>query len=297
VKRLRLLRSPALVRWLICAIVIGAINALHVTPVAAAAASQVVPFPGYTLHDESQHGRFHVRRWTSADSPEVSPAGTCDCIIEVYVGKRLVLKLGTPGEIVAINIDDATGRDLDGDGRGDLVVSTWTGGVHCCYSVQAYSVALKVRTLLSLDTGDCGPGEFSDLDHDGDIEFLTCDESWKDRYCSFALAPFPTVVYAYDAKSRSFRIVTPRYARHFDAEIATDKADAERQLQQGAGADSDSSGDAKCSVLHPALELMYTGRMDEGLGVISSLYRGADLPAFLTETEALARASPLWVAR
>ncbi len=93
-------------------------------PSVAATAQQVVPFPGYTLHDESQHGRFRVRRWASADTPEVSPAGTCDCIIEVFVGKRLVLKLGTPGDISAINIDDATGSDLDGDGSSDLVVST-----------------------------------------------------------------------------------------------------------------------------------------------------------------------------
>ncbi len=280
------------VRWLCCAIAIAAVHAAHATPSAAAPASQVVPFPGYTLHDESQHGRFRVQRWTSADTPEVSPAGTCDCIIEVYVGKRLVIKLGTPGDITAINIDEATGRDLDGDGRGDLVVSTWSGGVHCCYSVRAYSVARELRTLLSLDTGDCGPGEFSDLDHDGDIEFLTCDESWKDRYCSFALAPFPTVVYAYDTAQRSYKIATPRYVRHFDAEIATERAEAELQSEAAAAPDS---GEAKCAVLPPALGYMFTGRVEEGLRLIRRLYRGADLDAFLKETEATVRASPLWV--
>ena len=260
----------------------------------AAAPTQVVPFPGYSLHDESQHGRFRVQRWTSADVPEVSPAGICDCIIEVYVGKRLVLKLGTPGNVEAITIDDATGRDLDGDGRTDLVVSTWSGGAHCCYSMHAYSVGRKAKPLLSLDTGDCGPGEFSDLNHDGDVEFLTCDESWKDRYCSFALAPFPTVVYAYDARRGSYRIATPRFTAHFSAEIASGRAEAERQIQAAAAPDS---GEVKCAVLHPALALIYSGAMDAGLDTIRQLYHGADVDAFVAETEAAVRASPLWVAR
>jgi hypothetical protein len=259
-----------------------------------AAPAQVVPFPGYTLHDESQHGRFRVQRWTSADVPEVSPAGICDCIIEVYVGKRLVLKLGTPGNVEAISIDDATGRDLDGDGRTDLVVSTWSGGMHCCYSTHAYSVGRKAKPLLSIDTGQCGAGEFNDLDHDGSSEFLTCDESWKDRYCSFALVPFPTVVYAFDARRGSYRIATPRFAAHFNAEIASLRADAERQIQSAATPDS---GEAKCAVLHPALALLYSGGMDAGLDAIRQLYHGADVDAFLAETEATVRASPLWVAR
>jgi hypothetical protein len=288
------LRCPiGAVRWLRYALALGAVMAAQAARTAhAAPAAQIAPFPGYTLRDEQRRDRFLVQRWVSADSPEVSPAGVCDCIVNVYVGNRLVLKFGTPGDISAITIDEATGGDLDSDGHTDLVVSTWSGGMHCCYSVRAYSIARKVRTLLSLDTGDCGPGEFSDLDHDGVSEFLSCDGSWKDRYCSFALAPFPTVVYAYDAAQRRYRIATPKYARHFDVEIATERAEAERQIQQGAPADA---GDTKCAVLHPALGLIYTGRLAEGLGLISRLYHGADLDMFLKETEAAVRASPLWV--
>jgi hypothetical protein len=286
-------------RWLRYTLTIGAVMAAQAvlatqsSPTAQLApAARAAPFPGYTLHDEQQRDRFIIQRWVSADSPEVSPAGVCDCVVDVYLGKRLILKLGVPGDVAAITVDEATGRDLDGDGNTDLVVSTWSGGMHCCYSVRAYSVARNVHALLSLDTGDCGPGEFSDLDHDGLSEFLSCDETWKDRYCSFALAPFPTVVYAYDPAQRSYRIATPKYAAHFDAQIATERAEAERQVQQGATVNA---GDAKCAVLHPALGLMYTGRVEEGLGLISQLYRGADLDAFLKETKAAVRASPLWV--
>ena len=273
-----------------CALALAGMPATSAAP--AVAASEVIPFPGYTLHDESQHGRFRVLRWTSADVPDISPAGTCDCIIEVYVGKRLVLKLGTPGDVEAITVGDGTGSDLDGDGREDLVISMWSGGAHCCYSVRAYSVGRKAKALLSLDTGDCGAGEFSDLDHDGTSEFLTCDESWKDRYCGFALTPFPTVVYAYDAVHRRYHIATPRYARYLDAHHAADIEDAERAIQAAPAPDS---GEAKCAALHPALDLVYGGNVEEGLALIRRLYKGGDLEAFLGDTEAAVRASTRWV--
>jgi hypothetical protein len=53
--------------------------------------------------------------------------------------------------------------------------------------------------LLSIDTGNCGPGEFRDLDGNGTIEFITCDDRWGCAHCSFAESPFPSVVFAYDA--------------------------------------------------------------------------------------------------
>lgn len=42
---------------------------------------------------------------------------------------------------------------------------------------------------------------------------------------------------------------------------------------------------------------MYTGRLAEGRAVIGRLYRGADLAAFLKETDALVSSSPNWVGR
>ena len=134
--------------------------------------------------------RFVVQCWVSATSPDVSPAGECDCLVVVYGGTRKVLTLGAPGDPAAITIGSPTGRDLRGDCATDLVVSRWSGGAHGCYSTTAFSVGREVRTLLSIDTGDCGPGEFADLDGDGGLpEFSTCE----DTYCALALTPLPAV--------------------------------------------------------------------------------------------------------
>jgi hypothetical protein len=255
---------------------------------------RIPPYDGYRFHDERGVDRFVVQRWVNAASPDPSPAGECDCVIVVYAGTRQVLTAGTPGSVSAISVAPPTGTDLDGDGATDLVVSTWSGGAHCCYSTAAYSVGRDVRPLLMLDTGDCGPGEFADLDGDGVLEFSTCDEIWKDTYCSFALTPFPTVVLAYDRARHLYRIATPRFARHFKNQFDSDLAETTRHFAESAGKDA---GDDTCAVLRPALDLMYTGRMNEGTALIRRLYRGPDLDAFVKNVISKTRGSPLWVAR
>ena len=47
---------------------------------------------------------------------------------------------------------------------------------------------------MLVSTG-CGPGEFRDLDGNGTMEFITCDDRWGYAYCSFAESPFPSVVF------------------------------------------------------------------------------------------------------
>jgi hypothetical protein len=261
---------------------------------ASAQTTRIPPRAGYQFHDEQTVGPFVAQRWVSAASPEVSPAGTCECLVVVYLGSRRVLTVGAPGEVSAIAVGPPTGRDIDGDGVADVVVSRWSGGAHCCYTTTAYSVGAEVRTLLSIETGDCGPGEFADLDGDGVLEFTTCDDIWKDTYCSFALAPLPTVVFAYNARQRQYRPSTPRFAGRLRREIDGDLVEAKKYLAENGGKDA---GDDKCAALRPALDLMYAGQLNEGAALLRSLYRRGDVDAFVKEAISKTRASPLWVSR
>lgn len=262
--------------------------------VASAGGAAAQPIAGYQFADRTNIDRFVAERWVASASPEVSPAGECDCMLVVSVEGRRLLTLGTPGVVSARGLTEPTGRDLDGDGASDLVIANWSGGAHCCYQTTVYSVGRDLRTLLDIDTGDCGPGEFADLDGDGTLEFVTCDTSWKDGYCAFAAAPFPTVILKYDAGRRQYRIATPRFERHLRPQFSSDLSEAERALQAGGPHDS---GDDKCAALRPALDLMYAGQMARGVALLRRLYRGADRGALISDTEAKVRASPLWITR
>jgi hypothetical protein len=251
------------------------------------------PRAGYQLHDTRTVGGFTVERWVLASSPDVSPAGMCECITVVYLDDRRLLTLGEPGLPAATTIEPTSGQDLTGDSTPEIVASTWSGGAHCCYSTAIYSVGRDVRSLLTIETGNCGPGELQDLDADGRMEVVTCDDRWAYEYCSFAESPMPRVVFAYNTTRGAYEIATPRYAARFRADVATQTLEARKRMEQEGGKDP---GADKCTVLQPALSLIYTGQLDEGRRLIRDLYRGADVDAFEREVIESARASRLRVA-
>ena len=291
---------PAAVKYTIY--IAAAATALLLSACGAAPAPAPAPVParhepprdGYQLHDTRALGGLTVERWVAPASLEVSPSGMCDCITIVYLGERKVLTLGEPGAMTATTIDATSGTDITGDSQPDVVVSTWSGGAHCCYSTSVYSIGREVRPLLNIETGNCGPGEFMDLDGDKRLEIITCDDRWGYTYCSFAESPFPRVVFAYNAARGEYEVATPRFASGFRDEIAAQTSEARTRMAAEGGKDA---GRDKCTVLRPALSLLYAGRLDEGRALIRDLYRGADLDAFEREVVEGARASRLWVAR
>jgi hypothetical protein len=239
-------------------------------------------------------GGLTVERWVLSASPEVSPSGMCQCVTVVYLGDRTLLTLGEPDAFQAMTVEAPSGTDITGDGRPEIVVSTWSGGAHCCYTTTIYSVEREARRILELQSGNCGPGELTDLDHDRTLEVVVCDDSWAYEYCSFADSPMPRVVFAYDAARREYRPATPRFADRYRDEIATEAAEARRRMATEGGRDA---GLDKCIALQPALRLIYTGQVDEGRRLIRDLYRRPDIDQFEKETLERAQTSALWIAR
>lgn len=250
------------------------------------------PENGYRLHDERTAGVFTIQRWVNAATPEISAAGVCDCLTVVYEGDRRVIAVGTPGTMAAYTFTSLSGTDINGDGLPDLVVSAWSGGAHCCYSTGVYSVGEDVRVALLVETGNCGPGDFEDLDGNGTREFVTCDDRWAYTYCSYADSPFPRVIYSFDPTRGAYVVDTPKFASHYREELAAALNGAQTWISESGGRDE---GQDKCRLLKPVLGLMYSGRLSDGVALIRGLYHGADREQFERETIDRVRASPLWV--
>jgi hypothetical protein len=216
----------------------------------------------------------------------------CQCIVIVYQGARQVLSLGD-GEFMAAGVGDPGGRDMTGDSIPELVVTLWSGGAHCCYSTTVYSVGDEMKTILAHAGGNC-QGSFEDYDGDGSLEFATCDDRWAYVHCDFASSPMPPVVFAYDRVAGEYRLATPRYASRYRDAIAADLAQAQTLLSKSGGRDL---GSDKCTVLGPALSLMYTGRFSDGVALLRGLYRGPDRESFEEDTVEQVQSSPLWTPR
>ena len=262
---------------------------------ALAQAPRVAPRPQFVLHDERTVGAFTVQRWVNEGQREVSPAGTCECLTTVYLGDRLLLTLGQEGLVSAIAVANPSGRDVNGDGTPDLVVSDWSGGAHCCYSTTVYSIegGASVREIFGANTGSCS-ASFEDLDDDKRLELITCEDGWEADYCSFAEAPFAPVVFTYSQSTRAYVPATPRYRNRYVREIAESTQRAEVAIRQRKGRDA---GLDKCAVLGPVLPLLYTGRTSDGIALLRRLYRHPDRVSFEAAVLMRVRSSPLWVER
>jgi len=261
-----------------------------VASTASAQTPQAPPQPGFILHEQTDAGRFTVQRWVNEMSPEVSPAGFCECITVVYEGTRLLLNTGLDAGITHVQ---SSTSDITGDGRPELVVVQNSGGAHCCESTAIYSVESTLRQLLSISTGNC-PGRLEDIDGDGVPEFETCDEGFAYAFCSFAYSPVPTVVFAYDKSKGAFALATPRYARYFRTQDAAELADARKLMAETRDTDPETY---RCAALDPALTMIYNGRLNDGLALFRRLYARPDRATLERKVMEIVRKSSLWIAR
>ncbi|MBN1364560.1 MAG: hypothetical protein JW976_07135 [Syntrophaceae bacterium] len=68
----------------------------------------------------------------------------------------------------------APGTDINGDGIPEIIIEQYSGGAHCCYSYDIFSLGKKLRLIDSLD-GTHSTFDFEDLDGDGKYEAIGTD--------------------------------------------------------------------------------------------------------------------------
>jgi hypothetical protein len=189
------------------------------------------------------------------------------------------------------NLDPLSGTDITGDGTPELIIETYSGGAHCCFSTLVYSLGERAEKLLETQASNCG-GDFRDLDGDGVLEFVTCDDRFAYAYCPFAASPVVTAVLAYQA-GQGYLAAGPRFAEIYDEPIATHTTLAE-QAQPGALGEWDVT--TKCAVLPLVLDYLYAGRTERAWSELQRLYTFPDAQAFREEIEKTVAASPLYAA-
>jgi len=109
--------------------------------------------------------------------------------------------------------------DLDNDGYEDLVLKGFSGGGHCCYSYQIFSLGPTLKKLGFLKLNDCGDQiQLEDLNQDKIYEIISCNAFFtylKDF--AFSQSPFPPTIFALD-KSGHYTNVDVKYPQVFARE-------------------------------------------------------------------------------
>ena len=77
-----------------------------------------------------------------------------------------------------------------------LVISKWTGGAHCCYSLQIFELGREFKIVANIEGGNFQP-YFEDLDNDGVPEIRVTDDFLAYLFSSFAYSATAEVVLKY----------------------------------------------------------------------------------------------------
>jgi hypothetical protein len=90
------------------------------------------------------------------------------------------------------------GADITGGGEPNLVVSSWSGGAHCCYTFYVFGIGKEFHEIAELEAKHSSTSCFEDLTGDARLEFVTNDWTFAYWRASFAESPAPDVVLRFE---------------------------------------------------------------------------------------------------
>jgi len=125
--------------------------------------------------------------------------------------EALTYRLGQPADPVNKIPHVPDGSDLTGNGRPDMMVTSWSGGAHCCFTHYIFELEPKLRLIAALDDGDTDLGHFEDLDHNGRYFYIT-NEIWSYWPASFAGSVSHKVILKWDKGRFRLDLGRMRYA-------------------------------------------------------------------------------------
>lgn len=100
-------------------------------------------------------------------------------------------------------------QNFDNDQIPEVIISTYSGGAHCCTNDIIYHWQGNKFNRIELGARDGYGGSFQDLDRDGNIEYLTVDNSFLYMFSSYAGSFPPTEIFTF--RNGNFENVTTQY--------------------------------------------------------------------------------------
>ena len=138
--------------------------------------------------------------------------------------------------------DDLRVADLDGDGEAEVIVTSYTGGQHCCTLIGVYGLIESSGTYSELVQDWQSSGfTLADLDHDGGLEISSRDIRFEDLFSSHFGSFPPPAVFEYERPGDLAPKLTDATTR-FPSLIRRNAADAKKRFGRLHRGDPDGGG-------------------------------------------------------
>jgi hypothetical protein len=138
--------------------------------------------------------------------------------------------------------DDLRVADLDGDGEAEVIVTSYTGGQHCCTIMGAYGLIETTGGYSELVQNWASSGfELADPDHDGAQEIVSRDIRFEDLFSSHFGSFPPPAVFEYQRPGDLAPELVDATKR-FPALIKRNAAQAKREFSHLHRGDPDGGG-------------------------------------------------------
>ncbi len=89
------------------------------------------------------------------------------------------------------------GNDVTGNGVPNLVVSSYSGGAHCCVSFEIFELGVEFRKVATLDVTDSYYSHFEKRPGENGLVFVTRDYNFAYWKTGFAQSPAPEIILRY----------------------------------------------------------------------------------------------------
>lgn len=165
------------------------------------------------------NGQFQKPLWegyTVAVVPAETQPGQCHAAITSADG-RVVFDATAP----SARLDPISGRDVNGDGKPDVVLETRHAGEQCCFTYSIITPGASPALVREITTSV--PLTFEDKIGDGKIEISGREKAFQDfDGLPLSLSPSPLLIFR--LKGSTLYYVSPAYWDEYEREVAEVRA-------------------------------------------------------------------------